>query len=63
MAYDYDVDILAGLWTGTEDAKEPYASFIAANPDLTDEVSENRILSTIELLRSHMVTYGIATDS
>jgi len=54
MAYDYDVDILAGLWTGTEDAKEPYASFIAANPDLTDEVSENRILSTIELLRSHM---------
>ena len=54
MAYDYDVDILAALWTGTEDAKEPYLSFIAANPDLTDEVSENRILSTIELLRSHM---------
>jgi len=54
MAYDYDVDILAALWTGTEDAKEPYASFIAANPTLTDEDSENRILSTIELLRSHM---------
>ncbi len=54
MAYDYDVDILAALWTGAEDAVEPYASFIAANPDLTDEVSENRILSTIELLRSHM---------
>lgn len=54
MAYDYDVDILATLWTGGEDAQEPYASFIAANPELTDEVSENRILSTIELLRSHM---------
>jgi hypothetical protein len=54
MAYDYDVDILAALWTGAEDAEEPYASFIADNPDLTDEVSENRILSTIELLRSHM---------
>lgn len=54
MAYDYDVDILAALWTGAEALEEPYASFIAANPDLTDEVSENRILSTIELLRSHM---------
>ena len=54
MAYDYDVDILAALWTGAEDAEEPYASFIAANPDITNEVSENRILSTIELLRSHM---------
>jgi len=54
MAYDYDVDILAGLWTGIEATEEPYASFIAANPDLTNEVSENRILSTIELLRSHM---------
>jgi len=54
MAYDYDVDILAALWTGAEALEEPYVSFIAANPDLTDEVSENRILSTIELLRSHM---------
>ena len=54
MAYDYDFDILAALWTGGEAAKEPYASFIAANPTLTNEVSENRILSTIELLRSHM---------
>ncbi len=54
MAYDYDVDILAAYWTGAEALEEPYASFIAANPDLTDEVSENRILSTIELLRSHM---------
>lgn len=54
MAYDYDVDILAAYWTGAEALKEPYASFIAANPTLTDEVSENRILSTIELLRSHM---------
>jgi len=54
MAYDYDTDILATLWTGGEDAEEPYASFIAANPEITDEVSENRILSTLELLRSHM---------
>ena len=54
MAYDYDVDILAALWTGAEDAEEPYASFIAANPALTNETSEQRILSTIELLRSHM---------
>jgi hypothetical protein len=54
MAYDYDVDILAAYWTGAEALEEPYASFIAANPTLTDEVSENRILSTIELLRSHM---------
>jgi hypothetical protein len=54
MAYDYDADILGVLWTGAEDGVEPYASFIAANPTLTDEVSENRILSTIELLRSHM---------
>jgi hypothetical protein len=56
MAYDYDVDILAALWTGKAagDGAEPYASFIAANPTLTDEVAENRILSTIELIRSHM---------
>ena len=54
MAYDYDTDILAALWTGGEDALEPYASFIAANPDLTDEDSETRILSTIEAIRSHM---------
>ncbi len=54
MAYDYDVDILAALWTGAEDGEEPYAAFIAANPTLVNEDSENRILSTIELLRSHM---------
>ncbi len=54
MAYDYDTDILAALWTGGEDAVEPYATFIADNPDLTDEDSENRILSTIEAIRSHM---------
>ena len=56
MAYIYDTDILAALWDGLggEATKEPYASFIAANPTLTDEVSENRILSTIEALRSHM---------
>lgn len=54
MAYDYDTDILAALWTAGEDGEEPYATFIADNPDLTDEDSENRILSTIEALRSHM---------
>lgn len=54
MAYIYDTDILAALWTGGEDGQEPYASVIAANPTLFDEPSENRILSTIEALRSHM---------
>lgn len=54
MAYDYDTDILAGLWTGGEDGNEPYLTFIADNPTLTDEDSENRILSTIEAIRSHM---------
>jgi len=56
MAYIYDTDILAALWTADAqgDGAEPYASFIAANPTLTDEVSENRILSTIEAIRSHM---------
>ena len=63
MAYDYDTDILAGLWTGAEDAEEPYASFIAANPDLTDDVAENRILSTIELLRSHMELLASRTEA
>jgi len=54
MAYDYDTDILAALWTGGEDGAEPYAAFIAANPALTDEDSENRILSTVEAIRAHM---------
>jgi hypothetical protein len=54
MAYDYDTDILAGLWTGAEDAVAPYAALIAANPTLFDQDSETRILSTIEALRSHM---------
>ena len=54
MAYDYDTDILAALWTGGEDGEEPYASLIAANPDLFDEASENRILSTVEAIRAHM---------
>ena len=55
MAYIYDTDILAALWTSPgEEDNEPYASFITLNPTLTDEVSENRILSTIEALRSHM---------
>ena len=54
MAYIYDTDILAALWTGGEDGNEPYATFIADNPLLTDEDSENRILSTIEAIRSHM---------
>ena len=54
MAYDYDTDILGALWTGGEDSVDPYLTFIAENPLLTDEVSENRILSTIEAVRSHM---------
>jgi hypothetical protein len=54
MAYIYDTDILAALWTGGEDGNEPYAQFIIDNPTLTDEPSENRILSTIEAIRSHM---------
>lgn len=54
MAYDYDTDILAALWTGGEDGEEPYATLIADNPDLFDEDSENRILSTVEALRAHM---------
>lgn len=54
MAYDYDVQILAGLWTGAEDAEEPYATFATDNPTLTDDAAENRILSTIEVIRSHM---------
>jgi len=54
MAYDYDVDILGALFTGGEDGKEPYVSFISENGALTNEVSERRILSSIELLRSHM---------
>jgi hypothetical protein len=54
MAYIYDTQILAALWTGGEDAAEPYAQFIIDNPTLTDEPSENRILSTIEAIRSHM---------
>ena len=54
MAYLYDADILTPLWTGSEDGEEPYATFIADNPTLADEPSENRILSTIEAIRSHM---------
>jgi hypothetical protein len=54
MAYDYDADILGDLWTGVEDTEEPYAAFIAANPTLTDDAAENRILSTVEALRAHM---------
>ncbi len=54
MAYDYDVDIFAALWVGGEENEEPYDSFITANGALTNEVSERRILSSIELLRSHM---------
>lgn len=54
MAYIYDTQILAALWTGGEDGNEPYAQFIIDNPTLTNEPSENRILSTIEAIRSHM---------
>ena len=55
MAYDYDTDILAALFTGgQEEAEEPYVTIIADNPLLFDEDSELRILSTIEAIRSHM---------
>lgn len=54
MAYNYDTDILAALWTGLEQTEEPYASIFANNPELVNEISEERILSTIELVRSHM---------
>lgn len=54
MAYDYDAEILGALWTAAEDGEEPYLTFIADNPDLTDDVAENRILSTVEALRAHM---------
>jgi len=64
MAYDYDADILAGLWTGAEKLEEPYASFIASiDAALTDDDAENRILSTIELLRSHMELIGSRTEA
>ena len=60
MAYDYDTDILAALWTGGEDMEEPYATILAlgatppAGDGTADETSEFRILSTIEAIRSHM---------
>jgi len=63
MAYDYDVDILAALWTGIEDTEEPYATFIADNPTLTNDTAEARILSTIELLRSHMELISSRTEA
>ena len=62
MAYDYDVDILAAFWTGAEELEEPYASFIADNPTLTNDTAEARILSTIELLRSHMELIASRTE-
>jgi hypothetical protein len=55
MAYDYDTDILVALFQGAgEITEEPYATFVADNPLLTDEDSEQRILSTIEAVRSHI---------
>ncbi len=54
MAYDYFTDIFDALWDGSENAEEPYATIIADNPTLFDEESEQRILSTIEAVRSHM---------
>jgi hypothetical protein len=57
MAYDYTTDIFDPLWDGggsPEKDEEPYATIIADNPDLFDEDSEQRILSTIEAIRSHM---------
>lgn len=54
MAYDYDTDIFDALWVAGEDGEEPYVTIIADNPLLFDEDSEQRILSTIEAVRSHM---------
>lgn len=54
MAYDYDGDILTPLWDGAEVGEEPYLTFIADNPTLTDDDAERRILSTVEALRAHM---------
>ncbi len=54
MAYDYNIDIFDALWDGAEDAEQPYADIIAANPDLFDENTELRVLSTIEAVRSHI---------
>ncbi len=54
MAYDYFTDIFDPLWDGSENTEEPYATIIADNPLLFDEESEQRILSTIEAVRSHM---------
>ena len=54
MPYNYDTDILAALWTSLEETEEPYASFFIDNPELVNEISEERILSTIELMRSHI---------
>ncbi len=54
MAYDYDTDIFDALWVAGEDGEEPYVTIIADNPLLFDEDSEQRILSTIEAIRSHM---------
>lgn len=53
MAIDYDADILS-LYQGAEDTEEPYAAFTAANPTLTDDDSEDRILATIEVVRAHL---------
>ena len=63
MAIDYDTDILTGLWTGAEDAEDPYAAFIAANTTLTDDPAENRILATIEVLRSHLELLQLRGES
>ena len=54
MAYDYTTDIFDALWDGIESTEEPYATIIADNPLLFDEDSEQRILSTIEAIRSHI---------
>ena len=61
MAYLYNTDILDALFgnttggfAGLEGAEEPYATIMASNPDLFDEDTEVRILSTIEAIRSHM---------
>lgn len=57
MAYEYDIDILAALWTGAEDGEEPYATIISENPEIFSGAAGNRILSTLEALRSHVETF------
>ena len=55
MAIDYDADILT-LFQSAEDGEEPYLAFKTVNDPagLTDDDAEDRILMTIEVVRSHL---------